>query len=98
MKRIFSFLISLPIYFYRSAISPYLRPSCRHIPSCSEYAIEAIKIHGPLHGFIMGTNRILRCRPGGTHGFDPVPLFRFRRYRPFSVRLRYLPKGNRLKI
>jgi putative component of membrane protein insertase Oxa1/YidC/SpoIIIJ protein YidD len=45
--------------------------------------LEALKIHGPFTGFILGTNRILRCRPGGTHGFDPVPLFRFKRYRSF---------------
>jgi hypothetical protein len=46
--------------------------------------LDALKLHGPVTGFIMGTGRILRCRPGGTHGYDPVPLFRFKRYQPFK--------------
>ncbi|MCX6330458.1 MAG: membrane protein insertion efficiency factor YidD [Bacteroidia bacterium] len=97
MKDILSFLLSLPVHFYRYAISPFLRPSCRHVPSCSEYMLEALKLHGPFIGIILGTNRILRCRPGGTHGFDPVPLFRFKRYKPFSISLRKFKKGSRLK-
>lgn len=48
--------------------------SCRHIPSCSEYAVEALKIHGPFKGIYLATRRILKCHPWGTHGFDPVPL------------------------
>jgi putative component of membrane protein insertase Oxa1/YidC/SpoIIIJ protein YidD len=55
--------------------------------------LDALKIHGPFIGFAMGTNRILRCRPGGTHGYDPVPLFRFKRYKPFKI----YASGNRLK-
>lgn len=47
--------------------------SCRHIPSCSEYAVEALKIHGPLKGICLATKRILKCHPWGTHGYDPVP-------------------------
>ncbi|OFY77389.1 MAG: membrane protein insertion efficiency factor YidD [Bacteroidetes bacterium RBG_19FT_COMBO_42_7] len=97
LNNIFSVFLSLPVYVYRYAISPFLRPSCRHIPSCSQYMLDALKIHGPFTGFLLGTNRILRCRPGGTHGYDPVPLFRFRRYRPFSNQLRRYKKENRLK-
>jgi putative component of membrane protein insertase Oxa1/YidC/SpoIIIJ protein YidD len=59
--------------------------------------LDALKIHGPFTGFIMGIGRILRCRPGGTHGYDPVPLFSFRRYRPFSEMFKKREKGNRLK-
>jgi putative component of membrane protein insertase Oxa1/YidC/SpoIIIJ protein YidD len=55
--------------------------------------LDALRIHGPFIGFAMGTNRILRCRPGGTHGYDPVPLIRFRRYKHFSR----FEKCNRLK-
>jgi len=51
--------------------------------------LDALRIHGPFRGFAMGTNRILRCRPGGTHGYDPVPLFRFKRYRPLSRYKKY---------
>jgi putative component of membrane protein insertase Oxa1/YidC/SpoIIIJ protein YidD len=59
--------------------------------------LDALRMHGPFSGFAMGLNRILRCRPGGTHGYDPVPLFRFKRYRPFSISIRRSKKGNRLK-
>jgi putative membrane protein insertion efficiency factor len=81
---VFSFLLSLPVYFYRYSISPFLRPACRHEPSCSQFMLDALKIHGPFYGMIMGTGRIMRCRPGGTHGYDPVPVIRFRRYRTFK--------------
>lgn len=93
VEKILTFLLSLPVYFYRYVISPFVRPSCRHVPTCSQYMIDALKVHGPFHGFLMGMNRILRCRPGGTHGYDPVPLIRFKRYRP----LKKFEKNNRLK-
>ena len=69
----FSWLLLLPVYFYKYAISPWTPASCRHVPTCSQYAIEAIKIHGPIKGFLLATNRILHCHPWGTHGYDPVP-------------------------
>jgi hypothetical protein len=97
INTILSFLLSLPVLFYRYSISPFLRPSCRHVPTCSQYVLDALKIHGPFIGLILGTGRILRCRPGGTHGFDPVPLFRFRKYRPFSEIFKKREKENRLK-
>jgi putative component of membrane protein insertase Oxa1/YidC/SpoIIIJ protein YidD len=59
--------------------------------------LDALKIHGPGKGLLMGTGRILRCRPGGTHGYDPVPLFRFRKYRPYSLLFERWEKENRLK-
>jgi putative component of membrane protein insertase Oxa1/YidC/SpoIIIJ protein YidD len=59
--------------------------------------LDALKIHGPFTGIVMGTGRILRCRPGGTHGYDPVPMFRFKRYRPLSELFKKRKKGNRLK-
>ncbi len=86
-------LLSIPIHFYRHAISPLLRPSCRHVPSCSQYALDALMMHGPLLGLLMATGRILRCRPGGTHGYDPVPRFRFKKYGPLT----HYKKCNRLK-
>jgi len=93
MKKVLSFILSLPVHIYRYFIGPMLPKVCRHEPSCSQYMLDALGIHGPFHGFAMGLNRILRCRPGGTHGFDPVPLFRFRQYNRF----RRYPSGNRLK-
>jgi putative membrane protein insertion efficiency factor len=97
LRSALSFLLSLPVLFYRGAISPYLRPSCRHVPSCSQYMLDALKIHGPFAGLIMGAERILRCRPGGTHGYDPVPLIRFRKYRTFDSIMGKWKKENRLK-
>ena len=69
----FSYLLLLPIYFYRMAISPLLPPSCRFTPTCSCYAIEAIQKHGPFKGFYLAVRRILRCHPWGGSGYDPVP-------------------------
>ena len=93
LNRILAVVFSIPVHFYRYAISPLLRPSCRHVPSCSQYALDALRIHGPFTGSIMATERILRCRPGGTHGYDPVPLFRFKKYET----LKRYKKCNRLK-
>jgi putative membrane protein insertion efficiency factor len=97
IKRALSLILSLPVLIYRYSISPFLRPSCRHVPTCSQYMLDALKLHGPFTGVIMGTGRILRCRPGGTHGYDPVPLFRFRRYKPFSALCNNFESENRLK-
>jgi uncharacterized protein len=80
--KILSFLLLLPVWFYRWFISPWTPASCRHVPTCSQYAIDALRLHGPFTGNnVISTDRILRCRPGGTHGYDPVPRFIFRRYR-----------------
>ncbi len=73
MKKMFSYLLLLPIYFYKYSISPLLPPACRYTPTCSEYAIEAIKKHGPVKGFWLALKRFMRCHPWGGHGYDPVP-------------------------
>jgi putative membrane protein insertion efficiency factor len=67
------YLLLLPIYFYRNCISPLTPPSCRFTPTCSQYAVEAIKKHGPFRGLYLAIRRILRCHPWGGHGYDPVP-------------------------
>ena len=66
-------LMVLLIRGYQVALSPLFRGCCRFEPSCSNYAIEAIRTHGAAKGFILGVMRILRCRPFGPHGYDPVP-------------------------
>jgi len=66
-------IFMIPVYFYKYAISPLTPASCRHIPSCSQYALEALKIHGPFKGVYLATRRLLKCHPWGTHGYDPVP-------------------------
>lgn len=68
-----SWLLSLPIRFYRTFISPMLPPSCRFHPTCSAYALEAIEVHGAMRGAWMATRRIARCHPFHPGGFDPVP-------------------------
>lgn len=73
LRRIITTLLLAPIYFYRSFISPLTPPSCRFTPTCSQYAIEAIKRHGPLRGTWLAIRRIMRCHPWGDSGYDPVP-------------------------
>ena len=58
---------------YRFTFSAFMGSSCRHAPSCSEFTRDAIWRHGFWPGGWMGLARIIRCRPGGTHGYDPVP-------------------------
>lgn len=69
MKRI---LLAL-IRFYRKRISPGTRPSCRFVPTCSEYAQTAIQRFGAVRGTALAVRRIARCRPGCPGGYDPVP-------------------------
>ncbi len=63
----------LPIRFYQWLISPLLGQNCRHEPTCSNYAIEAIKEWGIIKGTWLGLKRISSCHPWGTFGYDPVP-------------------------
>ncbi|MBQ4420912.1 MAG: membrane protein insertion efficiency factor YidD [Bacteroidales bacterium] len=69
LKNIFLVLIQ----FYRHCISPLTPPSCRFTPTCSQYALEAIKKYGPLKGGWLSLKRIVRCNPWGGSGYDPVP-------------------------
>ena len=66
------FLI-LIIRFYQIFISPLIGNNCRYHPTCSEYFIESLKIHGPIKGTILGVKRISKCHPLGSKGYDPVP-------------------------
>ena len=73
MKRLLSWIVLLPIYFYRYCISPLKAPTCRFTPTCSQYAVEAVCKHGPFKGIWLAIKRILRCHPWGGQGYDPVP-------------------------
>lgn len=66
-------LLLLPIRAYRYAISPLMASHCRHYPTCSAYAIEAIEVHGSLQGLYLALKRLLRCHPWAAGGYDPVP-------------------------
>ena len=58
---------------YQLLLSPMLGASCRYTPTCSQYAVEAIRKHGPFKGGWFAVKRIARCHPWGGHGHDPVP-------------------------
>ena len=72
MKIIANILIGL-IKLYKMVISPYLAPSCRYLPTCSQYAIDSLKTYGLMKGFFKATKRILSCHPFSKRdSFDPV--------------------------
>lgn len=58
---------------YQLTFAAFTGNNCRFYPNCSTYVAEAIKIHGPGKGVVLGTARILRCNPWGSSGYDPVP-------------------------
>jgi putative membrane protein insertion efficiency factor len=58
---------------YQLLVAPILPPSCRYYPSCSNYAAEAVTLHGPWRGSLLALRRLLRCHPWGGSGYDPVP-------------------------
>ncbi|MFN6388212.1 MAG: membrane protein insertion efficiency factor YidD [Bacteroidota bacterium] len=70
-------ILSIPcigiIKFYQYVISPALGPKCRFTPTCSHYAVDALKKYGLFKGMYLAIIRISKCRPGGGHGYDPVP-------------------------
>ena len=73
---IFSSILIKLIKIYQVFISPYLTPSCRYLPTCSEYAIDSLKSYGLIMGVLKATKRVMSCHPikflGGGQGFDPV--------------------------
>ena len=78
MAELFVALLSAPIRAYRALISPMLPNACRFTPSCSVYALDALRLHGPVKGLWLALRRLSRCHPvhwlGGSSGLDPVPL------------------------
>ena len=73
IRRFLVALLLLPIFFYQRCISPLTPPSCRFTPTCSEYAVQAIRKYGPFKGLYLAGRRLLRCHPWGGSGYDPVP-------------------------
>ena len=75
--KILHILLIFPMIFliklYQFFISPILKSNCRYLPTCSEYAILALKEHGPYYGLRYSVKRILKCHPFGDGGYDPVP-------------------------
>lgn len=74
------------IRLYQLTLSSVMGRTCRHLPTCSEYASDAIRVHGAWRGLWLGLSRVSRCHPWGSEGFDPVPAelpdhgWRFWRY------------------
>lgn len=69
-------VLKAPIHAYQLILRPWIGQHCRHLPTCSDYALEAIELNGAWRGFWLTVSRLCRCRPGGTHGYDPVPDLR----------------------
>ena len=65
--------LTLAVRGYQAVLSPLMGGACRFEPSCSQYMLEAVEIHGAAKGFVLGAWRILRCHPFGKHGYDPPP-------------------------
>ena len=61
------------VKFYQLCISPFTPPSCRFTPTCSQYAVEALRKYGPVKGGWLTLKRLARCHPWGGSGYDPVP-------------------------
>lgn len=75
LKKIVNFIFLIPVYFYKGCISPLLPRTCRFFPTCSSYAVGAVKEFGAFKGIKLSLNRILRCNPKNEHcGYDPVPI------------------------
>jgi len=69
-------VVQFALRCYKRLISPMLPRACRFVPSCSEYAMEAVEVHGVMRGGLLATTRLLRCHPFAKAGFDPVPAAR----------------------
>jgi uncharacterized protein len=72
MNQLTKAVVSALLRGYRWTISPMLPPACRYVPTCSEYALEAVDRYGSLRGGAMALRRVLRCHPFGGSGYDPV--------------------------
>jgi putative membrane protein insertion efficiency factor len=82
------------LWMYKRWLSPMLPHSCRFVPTCSEYALEAVELHGALQGTLLGAKRLLRCHPLARAGYDPVPRLE-QVFRPASPRANEVRFGRR---
>ena len=69
---IFTHLLIKFIKIYKYLVSPMIGPSCRYLPTCSDYSVEALKTYGFVKGLLLSLKRIMSCHPWGNSGFDPV--------------------------
>lgn len=102
MIRWMTMIMQAPVRLYRLCISPLLGPRCRFYPTCSAYMLEALELHGPLKGGLLGLRRFLSCHPWHhRHGHDPVPkrftwgaFFGYKRRQPQQVSTKTPSKGH----
>ena len=80
LRQVARWLIKFPIHVYRYSLKAWFGWPCRHLPTCSEYALEAIDKNGATRGFWLMVSRLSRCHPWGSAGFDPVPDIRHESY------------------
>lgn len=73
LGRLFAWPLLALVGLYRYAVSPWLGNNCRYEPTCSAYALEALRRHGAFRGSWLAARRIARCHPWGGSGYDPVP-------------------------
>lgn len=85
MAKLFIWLIR----FYQIVISPQLAPRCRYMPTCSQYALEAVQQYGAIRGGELSLARICRCHPWGGSGYDPVPQPKTKYIYSFTVQTPY---------
>ncbi|QMU27275.1 membrane protein insertion efficiency factor YidD [Adhaeribacter radiodurans] len=71
--KILQYLLLAFVWVYQKILSPLKPPSCRFTPTCSEYAAQALRKHGPLRGTRLAIKRLAKCHPWGSSGYDPVP-------------------------
>jgi putative membrane protein insertion efficiency factor len=76
LERLTRAMAKAPVHAYRWTLKPLIGWECRHLPTCSEYALEAIDRNGAWRGSWLALSRICRCHPWGTHGYDAVPDIR----------------------
>jgi putative membrane protein insertion efficiency factor len=81
--RVLRAIVLAPIVLYQKAISPALPRRCKYEPTCSRYAVDAIREYGILRGLVLAAWRVLRCNPWSDGGYDPVPA-----QRVFKIRAR----------
>ena len=73
VSRVMKSVARAPIHAYRWTLKPLIGHECRHLPTCSEYGLEAIDVNGAWRGSWLARSRVCRCHPWGSSGFDPVP-------------------------
>lgn len=80
LHALFKLLLKAPVHIYRWTLKPLIGMECRHLPTCSEYALDAIDRNGAWRGGWLAASRICRCHPWGTSGYDPAPDIRVERH------------------